>query len=82
VHLASYRSEQQAERGWTQIQKAHKNLLESLEHEVVKVNLGRKGVYYRLKAGPLTSQDAAKDMCSKLKARRQFCEPTVFAEGG
>ncbi|HEY5598256.1 MAG TPA: tetratricopeptide repeat protein [Kiloniellales bacterium] len=82
VHLASYRSQQQAERGWTQIQKAHKALLEGLEHEVVKVNLGRKGIYYRLKAGPLDSQNAAKEMCGKLKARRQFCEPTVLEEGG
>jgi len=82
VHLASYRSEQQADRGWTQIVAAHKALLEGLDHEVSKVNLGRKGTYFRLKAGPLPSAEAAKDMCRKLKARRQFCEPTVLEDGG
>jgi hypothetical protein len=82
VHLASYRSKQQADRGWEQIQKAHKAILEGLEHEVVKVNLGRKGTYYRLKAGPLDDQNAAKEMCRKLKARRQFCEPTVLEGEG
>ncbi len=82
VHLASYRSEQQADRGWTQIVSAHKALLEGLDHEVTKVNLGRKGTYFRLKAGPLASAQAAKDMCAKLKARRQFCEPTMLGEGG
>ena len=81
VHLASYRSEQQADRGWTQIVGAHKALLEGLDHEVSKVNLGRKGTYFRLKAGPFASADAAKEMCRKLKARRQFCEPTVLGDG-
>jgi tetratricopeptide (TPR) repeat protein len=82
VHLASYRSEQQADRGWTQIVGAHKALLEGLDHEISKVNLGRKGTYFRLKAGPLSSAQAAKDMCQKLKARRQFCEPTMLGDDG
>ncbi len=82
IHLASYRSEKQADRGWTQIVRAHKALLEGLEHEVTKVNLGRKGIYYRLKAGPFDSADEAKEMCRKLKAKRQFCEPTVLEGGG
>lgn len=82
IHLASYRSAKQADRGWTQIVKAHKKLLEGLEHEVTKVNLGRKGTYYRLKAGPFESAGAAKAMCRKLKARRQFCQPTVLEGGG
>lgn len=80
VHLASYRSEQQADRGWTQIVSAHKALLEGLDHEISKVNLGRKGTYFRLKAGPFASAEAAKEMCRKLKARRQFCEPTVLGD--
>jgi cell division protein FtsN len=56
---------------------AHKNLVGGLEHKVSRVNLGRKGTYYRLKAGPFKSAAEAKAMCRKLKRRRQFCEPTV-----
>ena len=48
-----------------------------MEHEVAKVDLGKKGVYYRLKAGPVKSASEAKGICADLKKRRQFCEPTT-----
>ncbi|MBT6094868.1 MAG: tetratricopeptide repeat protein [Rhodospirillaceae bacterium] len=81
VHLASYRSMKQAQRGWAQIKRAHKAVLGRLKHEVSKVNLGKKGVYYRLKAGPFKSAGSAKSACGKLKRRRQFCEPSMMGTG-
>jgi tetratricopeptide (TPR) repeat protein len=81
VHLASYRSQTQAERGWVQIKRAHAAIVGSLQHEVSKVNLGKKGVYYRLKVGPFKDAAAAKDACAKLKRRRQFCEPSMMDNG-
>jgi hypothetical protein len=81
IHLASYRSQKQAERGWSQIRRAHGGLIGELDHAVSKVKLGRKGTYYRLKAGPLPNANAAKDMCRKLKRRRQFCEPSTMNAG-
>jgi tetratricopeptide (TPR) repeat protein len=77
VHLASYRSQKQAERGWAQIRKAHSQILGDLSHEVTRVSLGRKGTYYRLKVGPVLSNDDARSLCKKLKRRRQFCEPSI-----
>ena len=76
VHLASYRSMKQAEDGWKLIQRRHRTVLKDMEHEVAKVDLGKKGVYYRLKAGPLKSDGEAKQICADLKKRRQFCEPS------
>lgn len=81
VHLASYRSLKQAERGWAQIRRAHQSVIGSMTHEVTKVNLGRKGTYYRLKAGPVASSGAARNVCSQLKRRRQFCEPSTIGAG-
>jgi hypothetical protein len=81
VHLASYRSAKQAESGWVQIKRAHGNVLGSLDHEVSRVTLGSKGTYFRLKAGPLPSVSDAKDLCRKLKQRRQFCDTTVMNDG-
>ena len=81
VHLASYRTRKNADKGWGQIRRAHKSLLGGLDHQVTRVNLDKKGTYYRLKAGPLKSAAAAKDMCRKLKRRRQFCEPSVMKGG-
>ena len=43
------------------------------------MNLGPgKGVYYRLKVGPVDSADDATDLCRKLKKRRQYCEPSFI----
>ncbi len=81
VHLASYRSAKQAESGWTQIKRAHGNILGSLDHEVSRVTLGSKGTYYRLKAGPLPSVNDAKSLCRQLKQRRQYCDTTVMNDG-
>jgi hypothetical protein len=78
IHLASYRTSKNAEQGWVKIVRAHKNLISGLEHKIIRVNLGRKGTYYWLKAGSFKNAAAAKAMCRKLKRRRQFCEPTVM----
>ena len=81
IHLASYRSKKQAERGWAQIRRAHSSILSDLSHEVTRVTLGRKGTYYRLKVGPLSSTGKARALCSQLKRRRQFCEPSIIGAG-
>jgi hypothetical protein len=81
IHLASYRSVKQAERGWSQLKRAHQGILTDLNHTIMEINLGTKGIYYRLIAGPYNSGAQAKDVCRQLKSRRQFCDPT-FAEFG
>ena len=81
VHLGSYKSKNAADKGWAQLRRAHKALLSNLQPDVSKVNLGpRKGVFYRLKAGPLATQGEATSLCRKLKSRRQYCEPS-FVDG-
>lgn len=76
IHLASYRSTKQAERGWSQLRRAHQNILGDLNFTVKEINLGSKGIYFRLIAGPFPDKGQAADACRKLKSRRQFCEPT------
>ena len=79
VHLASYRSQKAADRGWAQLRRAHRALLEGLTPEVSKVDLARKGVWYRLMAGPVESSQAATALCRQLKRRRlKFCEPSFM----
>ena len=72
VHLASYRSETQAERGW-QILRGRYSELASLTHGVTRANIPGKGTYYRLMATGL-SDSAAASLCANLKRRGQFCE--------
>ena len=81
VHLASYRSRKDAERGWSQLRRAHKAELSNLQSEISETNLGSKGVFFRLKAGPLPDKGAADSLCRQLKQRRQFCEATFMNAG-
>lgn len=81
VHLASYRQKGAAERGWAEIVKRF-GQLSGLQPSIERVDLGAtKGVFYRLKAGPLPSNGAAVDLCRQLKAKRQYCEPTTINFG-
>ncbi|MFV1850869.1 MAG: tetratricopeptide repeat protein [Thalassospira sp.] len=72
VHLASYRNEGQAERGW-QILKGRYTQLSPLQHSVTRAAIPGKGTYYRLMATGL-SDSAAQSLCADLKRRGQFCE--------
>jgi len=82
VHLASYRQKKTAERGWAALRKRFGSSLKGMEHRIERVDLGSgKGVFYRLKAGPLPSNDAAKKLCRQLKTKRQYCEPTTINFG-
>ena len=82
VHLASYKSREQADRGWTQLRRTYQTQLGNLQPEITSVDLGPgKGTFYRLKAGPLASDDAVKNVCNELKRQRQYCEPTTVGGG-
>jgi hypothetical protein len=81
VHIASYRSEADAQKGWSQLRRAYPQL-GPLQPEVTRVNLGaQKGVFYRLLAGPLPSRPEAERICRELKAKRQFCEVSYIGGG-
>lgn len=83
IHLASYRSQRDANKGWTQLKKAYRDLIGEMSPEISKVDLGPgKGIYYRLLVGPFDSQGDAQKVCAKLKVKRQFCETTVVGLNG
>ena len=82
VHIASFRSQKDADRVWAQLRRAHRSLFANLKPEITRVNLGRgKGVFYRLVVGPLRTQADVQRVCRQLKSRRQYCEPAFMAGG-
>lgn len=73
VQLVAVRSEERARAVWRGLVKKHDDLLGSLRHDVVRADLGGKGVYYRLRAGLFADKDAANFLCAKLKALKVGC---------
>jgi len=73
VQLASARSEQGAMGEWNRIVGKNKDALGGLTPNVARVDLGEKGVFFRLRAGPLADKAAADSLCAALSAQNVGC---------
>ncbi len=73
IQVASMRFETQAKVQWARLQEAEPDLLGALKLYVERVDLGEKGVFFRVQAGPLTGVAAAKDLCTRLQQRKLGC---------
>jgi hypothetical protein len=73
IQLGAFRQTSEAEQAWQQLSKKFPDVLAGMNRTVVQIDLGEKGVYQRLQAGPLPDRAAATAACEKLKARNQGC---------
>jgi|GEM_PF-4621409 len=80
LHLASYRTKTRARKGWREAVARYGDLLAGLDHSIVRVDLGHgMGIYYRVLAGPVSGEDAARALCARFKSRGAYCA-LVFPE--
>lgn len=74
IQLAALRTHERAETEWKRQKKAHPDILGALNLFVVRVDLGEdKGVFFRLRAGPLKDAATAKALCGELAKRNVGC---------
>lgn len=74
VQLSALRNREQVDSEWDRLRRRNSDLLGSLELSVVRADLGPgKGVFFRLRAGPLADEQAAKALCQKLSERKIGC---------
>ena len=74
VQIASFRSSANADAGWLKLFGQYEDILGEFEPDIARVDLGAdKGIYYRLRAGPLSSKASARELCGKLKERGLSC---------
>jgi cell division septation protein DedD len=74
VQLAAIRSPEQARGEWERLRRKNGDLLGKLRLFITKADLGPgKGVYFRLRAGPLASEAQAKALCASLAGRKIGC---------
>lgn len=72
VQVASVKNEDVAKSTWARLQSAHGDVMANLRMQAVRVDLGEKGVWYRVQAGPLDEKQA-QSVCSTLKTRKADC---------
>ena len=73
VQLGALKSKASAQKEAVRLTRAHKAVLEDLQVALVPADLGKRGIYYRLVAGPLSDRATAASLCHKLSARKQDC---------
>ena len=73
VQLAALRARDGTRPAWARLQRAHPMLLGDRELTVQKIDLGERGIFYRVQAGFFPDRAGASALCRALKARQQDC---------
>jgi len=73
VQLGSVRTPDAARAEWSKLKKDNADLLGSLKANAVKTNLGERGIFYRIEAGPFPDTAAAERLCGEMKQRNLGC---------
>ncbi len=73
VQIASLRSAEGARRAWAERVKQSGGILAGLTLFVKRVEIPKKGTFYRVLAGPLLDKTAARRVCDALKQRNIGC---------
>lgn len=73
LQLAAARSEEGALGEWAKLVAREKALTAGLEPNVVRADLGDKGIWYRLRTGPFETREAAAEHCDKMKSKNLGC---------
>ncbi len=71
IQFAAVKSDADAKTKWAKLQGQYSDL-KGLPLHVQKADLGAKGIFYRVQAGPM-SLDQAQSLCAKIKAAKGDC---------
>ena len=73
VQIGAYETQEIADGAWASFKARHAGVVGTLAEDVQKVDLGSKGIWYRLRMGPFADKTAAAAACDKLKAEGATC---------
>lgn len=74
IQIAAVRTPERATSEWARLKSKHGDLLGGYSLNVVRADLGAtKGIFYRLRAGPIAWEDVAKVLCDNLSKRKVGC---------
>ena len=73
IQLAAVKKPEEANKEWARLQHELGSALTGLSLTVESVDLGAKGIFYRLQGGPFTDKTAAAAKCAALKEQKQDC---------
>jgi SPOR domain len=73
IQIASLGSQEEAQREWLRLSRAHADLFGALSHRIERVEIANKGTFFRIQVGSFGSLDGARAACAELQKRKQAC---------
>jgi cell division septation protein DedD len=73
LQIAAVRSPAAAKQEWERLRRLHSDVLGNLGFAMERVDLGARGVFYRIQAGPVADAAQAEHDCNELKQRGVGC---------
>jgi cell division septation protein DedD len=73
LQLAAVRSPEAARQEWERLKRLHGDVLGALDYAAERVDLGERGIFYRVQAGPIADAAKAEQECAELKRRGVGC---------
>jgi hypothetical protein len=73
LQIGAYETQEIADGAWASFKARHAGVAGTLAEDVQRVDLGAKGIWYRLRMGPFSDKTAAIAACEKLKAEGATC---------
>lgn len=73
IQLGAFGKKDTADLLWNKIQNNNSDLLKGLTSDIMMIDLGKKGVLYRLRGGMIDGRATADKICATLKAKKQAC---------
>ncbi len=73
VQVAARQSHNEALKAYNDLQRRYPQLLGKLLPQILRADLGQRGIWYRVGVGPMAQQSAALNFCYRLKALGADC---------
>lgn len=73
LQLGALKTEDAAKAEWLKLQRQNSDVLGKLSLSISRIELGAKGTYYRIQAGPIADEGRAAQSCASLKSRNVSC---------
>jgi hypothetical protein len=73
LQISASKTESHATKEWNKALKNNKDLIGKYTYKINKVDLGEKGVIYKLYIGSFSSYNEANSLCKRLLKRKQSC---------
>lgn len=73
LQIGSVKTSEGARQEWERLKRANADVLGSLGFSAERADLGDRGIFYRIQAGPIADGTAAERACSELRHRNVGC---------